>query len=184
MEETNQLTLQITCKGYTTVELDELHELQDPEEPLKDLYEKDYVRLRNSLTKFGFTFPVFYWQDPEGTKWIVDAHQRKKTLKKMRDEHWIIPPLPADEIMATDKIEAKQKLLLQESTFGRMTQEGYDHFVEDVPMDDISDMLSLPVMTSMPDENREGVGGEPTHHHDLQEVVCPNCQHRFTPEVV
>src|SRR5579859_2514308 len=130
----------ISCQGATTVSLDDLQELQGN---LKDLTEANYVKLRNSLIQFGFTFPLFFWEDEQHTKWIVDAHQRKRTLLKMRDEGYTIPPLPADPIFAKDKIEAKEKLLLLNSRYGQITQEGFDEFVSDVPIDDISDMLVM-----------------------------------------
>lgn len=150
----NPLDLKITCQGFTTVELDELNDLQGN---LKDLSEENYVRLRNSMVEFGFSFPVFMWVDETGKKWIVDAHQRKRVLLKMREEGIVIPPLPADIIHAKDKIEAKKKLLLHESHYGKLTQEGYDEFfVEsgfEFKEDEISDFLDLPDIFKEPEES-------------------------------
>lgn len=165
-------SINITCQGATTVELDELNDLQGN---LKDLTDEDYAKLRNSITQFGFSFPIFLWVDPEGKKWIVDAHQRKRVLRKMREEGIIIPPLPADLIYAKDKIEAKEKLLLHESHFGKLTQEGYDEFITDIPMDDISDMLAIDgVMTEENQEEKKEFSPK------SQEVKCPACGHEFT----
>jgi hypothetical protein len=182
MDEQNQRILQITCAGNTVVPLEELHDLQGE---LKDLSEVNYVKLRNSITKFGFSFPIFYWEDQDGTKYTLDSHQRQRTLLKMQAEGWTIPPLPADPIHAKDKAEAKTKLLLLNSKFGKITQEGYDAFISDINVEEIGDMLALPDIWQENEtvQDRQGVGGEPTHKHDQPiEVTCPACSHTFTVE--
>lgn len=185
MDEANQRILQISCQGHTAVPLAELVDLQGD---LKDLTEVNYVKLYNSMVKYGFSFPVFYWEDSTGVKWTIDSHQRQRTLRKMESEGWTIPPLPADPIFAKDKAEAKQKLLLLNSKYGKMTQEGYDAFTSDLPDDDLADMLALPDVwqeneTTGDRTDRQGVGGEPTHKHDQPvQATCPNCQHQFTIE--
>lgn len=176
-----QLTIQIACKGYTVVPLDELHDLQGN---LKDLTEENYVRLRNSMTKYGFSFPVFMWADPQdGKKYIVDAHQRLRTLRKMKQEGWTIPDLPADIVEAKDRVEAKKKLLLLNSRYGKMTREGFDEFVDEVGFEvdgaDIEDLLSLPEIEMRIDDEQEQ-DKTANENTDLREVTCPNCSHKFT----
>jgi hypothetical protein len=167
--------LRITCAGHTSVELDDLHDLQGE---LKELSEDNYLKLRNSLTRFGFSFPVFYWESPEGTKYILDAHQRVRVLKVMRNEGITIPPLPADPIHAESLTEAKEKLLLLNSKIGTITQEGFDTFTADMPIEDIADLLSIPeVMIEGQDDSEEKEKSDPIK---TQEVVCPQCTHRFT----
>lgn len=120
--------IRIECEGSTTVTLDELRELQH----YKDLSDKNYDRLRTSIINLGFSFPVFFWEDKEGTKWIIDSHQRKRTLMKMRSEEgYMIPPLPAVRIFAKDREEAKKKLLAQESSYGDIQQEGLYEFINE-----------------------------------------------------
>ncbi len=167
--------LQITCTGVTTVGLDELTDLQGD---LKDLTEENYAKLRNSFTKYGFTIPFFYWEDPEGTKFVIDGHQRMRTLRAMRIEGIAIPPLPAIPIQAIDKIQAKEKLLLINSRYGDMTQEGFDQFVSDMPIDDLEDLLAIPdVMFGETETSEKEDKGDEIK---TQEVVCPACNHRFT----
>lgn len=154
----NQLTIEIACKGYTAFPLEELHDLQGN---LKDLTEENYVRLRNAMTKFGFSFPVFVWVDPtDNTKYIIDAHQRLRTLRKMKQEGWTIPDLPADIIEAKDRVEAKKKLLLLNSRYGKMTREGFDEFIDEVGFEvdnEIEDMLVLPEIEMWVDEENTQV---------------------------
>jgi hypothetical protein len=172
----DNLTLEITCEGATTVPVEELCDLQGN---LKDLTEENYVRLRNSMTKYGFSFPVFMWIDSEGKKWIIDAHQRLRTLKKMKEEGWVIPPLPADIIHADSRIQAKEKLLVLNSRYGKMTREGFDEFVDEVGFevpDTIEDMLVLPEI----DIEEQGEEKSANENTDLKEATCPSCGTKFT----
>lgn len=170
-------TIEIKCAGHTTVQLSELHDLQGN---FKDLTEDNYVKLRNSMVEFGFSFPIFYWQDEQGTKYIVDAHQRVRTLTKMQEEGWTIPPLPADPIYADSKIQAKEKLLLLNSQYGKITQEGWDEFTADLPMTDIEDLLEIPGLYE-PGEETNTTASSSTDTEE-KKVTCPNCQTVFSPQ--
>lgn len=120
-------SIRIACEGTLTVELDELAEMQH----YKDLTEQAYIKGKTSILELGFSFPIFIWED-NGIKWIIDAHQRKRILTKMRDEEgFTIPPLPAVRIQAANKTEAKKKILAQESQYGDITQEGLYEFINE-----------------------------------------------------
>jgi DNA modification methylase len=138
-------TVRIECTGATTVPLDDLKDLQGD---LKNLSEENYVKLRNSMDEFGFSFPVFMWEDKDGIKWIVDAHQRIKTLRKMRSEGYEVPPLPADYIHAKDRIEAKKKLLVLNSRYGEITESGLTDFINEegfeIAIEEMQDYLDYP----------------------------------------
>ncbi len=175
------MTVKIQCQGATTVGLDELFELQGN---LKDLTEENYVKLRNSITEYGFSFPIFFWTDPEGKKLIIDSHQRKRTLLKMRDEGWTIPPLPADPIFAADKTEAKKKLLLLNSRFGKIQLEGYEEFINEADSmitDSFKEEIEIPEITLWGDPERFNTPKDETTPTDstTRQVVCPNCSHQF-----
>lgn len=171
--------LKIACQGATTVQLDELHDLQGD---LKDLTEANYVKLRNSMTQYGFSFPIFIWIDIDGTKYTVDAHQRTRTLKKMREEGITIPPLPADIIHAESKTEAKKKLLLLNSRYGKITEEGFQAFTQEpgfeIESQEIADMLEIPEIDLSYGEEGD-MDDSPT---EQKLVECPNCKLKFTPE--
>lgn len=169
-------SIEISCQGNTTVELDELNDLQGN---LKDLTDEDYAKLRNSIVTYGFSFPVFIWVDQEGKKWTLDANQRKRTLQRMREEGITIPPLPADIIQAKDKTQAKEKILLLNSQYGKITEEGLYEFIneEDSKIDEtIGDMLSIPEW-----DKEFGTGEEESGDGKKKEITCPACQHVFVP---
>lgn len=171
-------TLTVSCQGATTVSIDELTDLQGD---LKDLSEENYVKLRNSMTKFGFSFPFYMWVDTDGTKYITDGHQRIRTLRKMRSEGIAIPELPADYVYAKDKQEAKQKLLLLNSQYGKFTQEGWDAFTFDINMDEINDLLVIPEMSINYTDPTKSDPQEGEQPDEKKEVTCPECGAHFTP---
>ncbi len=176
----NSLVVRIECKGAESIDLDEFNNLQGS---LKTLLESDYVKLRNSITEYGFSFPIFYWQDEQGVKWVIDAHQRLFTLRKMKSEGWTVPPLPADPIYAKDKIEAKKKLLILQSRYGKITETGMADFLtepgNEIEFSDISDLLSYPEgdFGSTDQSTETGSGNQ---DEEIKTVTCPNCNHSFT----
>lgn len=174
-------TIKITCTGAVTVPLEELADLQGN---LKDLTEDNYTKLRNSIFEYGFSFPVFFWQDEHGVKWLLDANQRKRVLLRMRDEGFIIPELPANPIHATSKEDAKKRLLLLNSRYGHMTQEGFDEFIADVQFGNIADLLDIPdvmfegqSVQDFADKNKEVDIKELAKNLNIE---CPKCGFAFS----
>jgi len=185
--------LVISCTGAFNVELDEILELQGN---LKDLSEDNYIKLAYSMIDYGFSFPFFLWIDQEGKKWIVDAHQRKRTLTRMRNVgimkdgellKFTIPPLPAVQIHAKDKIEAKKKLLLLNSRYGKMTREGYDEFIDDpdsqILEEDMADLIEIPEVQmwdandtpQAPNTDSSGSSDDATNPAKVRQLQCPHC---------
>lgn len=121
-------TIRVTCEGSFSVNIDDLHELHS----YKDLTEEAYQRAKTSILELGFSFPIFVWVDSLNQHYIIDAHQRKRVLTRMRDmEGYTIPLLPAVKIHAKDKVEAKKKILAQESQYGDITEEGLYEFINE-----------------------------------------------------
>ena len=124
--------IKIRCNGFESLPIESLTELQGG---LKELSTKNYERLKNSILKYGFSFPAFIWQN-KNKKYIIDAHQRVRTIKKMIDEGYRIEQsngdikdeIPCDYIFAADKKEAKEKLLQLNSQYGKITYEGLYEF--------------------------------------------------------
>lgn len=119
--------IRIECEGTTTVSLDELKELHN----FKDRTREHYAKFKASVLELGFSFPIFFWEDQEGVKHIIDAHGRKQFLMEMRTEGYKVPPLPAVRIFAKDKVEAKKKLLAHESRYGKIQEEPFYEFMNE-----------------------------------------------------
>lgn len=97
---------------------------------LKDLSVDNYNKLKKSITENGIIVPFFVWQSPDGNK-LLDGHQRKRVLTKEGYKGNV----PVVYIEADNLQDAKQKLLVISSQYGRITQEGYDEFTFDLPED-------------------------------------------------
>lgn len=88
---------------------------------LKDLSAREYQKLKKSLTEFGIIVPFFVWRQ---TSQLIDGHQRLRLFER---EGWQID-VPVVFIDAETEDEAKKRLLVVSSQYGRVTQEGWDNF--------------------------------------------------------
>lgn len=96
---------------------------------LKSFSDSAYQKLKSRILEVGFKYAFYYWQDSDGTKYIMDGHHRKKALLKMQDEGISIPEYyPAIQIEAKSKKEAAKELLQLNSNYGKMTFEGLKGF--------------------------------------------------------
>mgnify|MGYP001570317513 CR=1 FL=1 len=136
------MEIRVTCSANSTIDLDQIYSLQGD---LKSLSEEDFEKLKKSILRYGISFPIFLWQQKDKAR-ILDGTQRDKVLKKMREEGYKIPSLPVDLIEAKDETEAKEKILLISSQYGRMTDESFKDFLAgsmiDFPV--IEGILALP----------------------------------------
>src|SRR3990172_5699519 len=112
-------------KNLPTVDYRALKELQGN---LKDLTEANYAKLKKSMEEFGFIAPLFIWKNGK-ERMIVDAHQRVRVLRTEKATPY---ELPYVEIEAENKKEAKKKLLVISSQYGRITVEGFEEFGADL----------------------------------------------------
>ncbi|MBT9164550.1 MAG: hypothetical protein DDT23_00551 [candidate division WS2 bacterium] len=65
--------IRITCKYNELVDIGTLKDFQGS---LKTLSKEGYEKLKLSIQKYGFTFPIFVWKH-RGKYNIIDGHQRK-----------------------------------------------------------------------------------------------------------
>ena len=130
--------IQIRCKGTSALPLDFFQNLQGN---LKELRESEYKKLRRSIEKYGFRFPIFVWGNM-----ILDGHQRILVLKKMISDGWSIDPLPVIEIEAENEKEAKHLLLLISSRYGHITDDGLYEFImtSELNFDELKEEIDLP----------------------------------------
>lgn len=113
-------------------DIDDLHDFQGS---LKDLSMDNYDRLKRSILKLGFSFAVHAWENDDGKLFILDGHQRLRTLKKMRDDGYTVPNIPVVMVKATDFKQAREKVLAGTSQFGQMTGEGLYEFIAESGLD-------------------------------------------------
>ena len=106
--------IQITCTGSGVKPIEQLRDFQGG---LKTLRPEQLGKLKRSILKYGFTFPVFTWQDK-----ILDGHQRLFATKELVKEGYEIDDIPVVEIEAENKKEAGEKLLALNSQYENSKQ--------------------------------------------------------------
>lgn len=134
-------TLKIACIGHSQAALDAFTEFQGE---LKTLSAADYEALRHQMAEGGFSFPLNVWKDGDGL-FILDGHQRLRTLKKMQEEGWQIPELPYSLVEADSVQEAKRKLLAAASQYGKATEAGLAAFLKEVQITPIELAANFPL---------------------------------------
>lgn len=109
------------------VDIEDLHEFQGD---LKELFEADYLGLKNQILDKGIAFCPHVWKE-KGKLWLLDGHQRKRVLTKMRVEGYKVPKFPAIEVHAENFKKAKELVLAAASQFGRVTNDGLYGFMHE-----------------------------------------------------
>ena len=133
-------TIEIKCTTQDHLNLAEMTELQGT---LKERTDIDYDKIKLSIIKYGFSFPMFIWRDKKDKKnYLCDGHGRFATLCKMQKDGYEIPDLPVVYIECKDKKEAKQKLLRLNSQYGKMTRESVLEFASGLDLN--FEELALP----------------------------------------
>lgn len=131
-------TIEIACQAAGEISLSLLKTLQGD---LKILAKEDYERLKYEILRDGFSFPIAVWTDADsGNIYILDGHQRVKTLEKMRGEGYSIPQIPVVFVEAQDINQAKHKLLAAASQYGQVKADGLTEFLKDTTFN-VEDIL-------------------------------------------
>ena len=118
----------ITCKGQKYIPI---QNLQDFQGNLKELSIVQFEKLKESILKHGFSFPVFVWNNS-----ILDGHQRIFVVNDLLKNGYSIGKIPCVEIEAKDKKEAAEKLLFLNSRYAKITEDGLIGFIDEVGIDD------------------------------------------------
>jgi hypothetical protein len=119
--------IRIACKGATALDLEEFHEFQGE---LKTLSKPDYERLKKEIDANGFSFAVHVWKN-KGKHFILDGHQRLRTVKQMVAEGYRCPAIPISIVDADSLKQAKHKLLAAASQYGQVTGQGLYEFMHE-----------------------------------------------------
>jgi hypothetical protein len=122
---------------------------------LKDRTREQLHNLKSMILKYGFSFPIYIWQEGENY-FTLDGHGRDFICKELVKEGYHFKHkdgttstcLPCIFIDAKDRVEAKEKLLAVNSSFGTITEEGlYSYLFEpgyEMNFDEIKETLELP----------------------------------------
>ena len=119
--------IEIKCRGATTLNPSLLKDFQGN---LKSLSNDDFLRLKKQIVDLGFSEPISVWKHGKD-HFILNGHQRLRTIQKMMEEGWQCDALPCNLIEAKTKEEAKRKLLSLTSQYGKMERQGLYEFLQD-----------------------------------------------------
>jgi hypothetical protein len=132
--------IKITCKAADGMALDELYEFQGE---LKTISDDELEKLKKSIVKYGFSFPIFVWKSK-----ILDGHQRLKAVRQLIEQGYKVKgnKLPVVRIEAKNEKEAAEKLLLINSRYAKIDQEGFQVFTFDFDIDipEIGNFIDIP----------------------------------------
>jgi hypothetical protein len=151
--ENKTLKISSALAAFPTIDYRTLNAFQGD---LKELKEVEYRKLKLNLFGDGvipqneFFVPLMVWVEPKTKKpYILDGHQRINVIKSCNGEPYELPYIP---IEAKNKVEAKKKLALVNSQYGRITRDGWDGFMHDVDVDWVRGMTTLEAFTLPPIE--------------------------------
>lgn len=132
------MKIPITCQ---VTEYETLLRLKEFQGGLKSISKTELEKIKASILKYGFSFPVFVWELN-----ILDGHQRLAAVKELIEEGHEIDAIPIVRIIAKNEKEAAEKLLILNSRYATITQHGFDDYIErvEIEMPEIEDIIHLP----------------------------------------
>jgi hypothetical protein len=101
---------------------------------LKVRDENDIKKIKESLIKYGISFPFFVW-NKDLTLYCLDGHGRRLALLELSQEGYVLPPIPIVRICVKNEEDAKQRMLRLNSRYGMVTKSSVLQFVENIEVD-------------------------------------------------
>jgi hypothetical protein len=173
----NDKQISIKCEGSSYLELEQMNKLQGN---LKAIDKNHLDDLKQSLIKHGIPFPFSIWKDKKDKFWIIDGTHRFLALSALKADGFFIPPLPVITIIAANKKEASQFVLISNSTYAHMTSESLSDFMIDFELSlpdleflDLPD-LDMRIFNLEQDEFNPDDSGD-SGDTPKPEKRCPHC---------
>lgn len=123
----------IEVKCYTT-DVRKLTGLRAFQGGLKKRTEADVAAITETLAADGLLTPFIIWQAEDGTEYLLDGHGRQQAAVNMAldDPSIMEQEFPVVVVKAATEDEAKQQLLLINSSYGKITRQGFNVFTQGV----------------------------------------------------
>lgn len=125
-------TVRVNLAGVANLPLEALHAFQ---EDIKILTDERYESLKEEILQDGFSFSPHVFFDSEGKAWILDGHQRRTCLERMKEEGYDIPLIPCMEVEAQDLEHARRLVLAGTSQYGTFQPKKVAEFVKKTGID-------------------------------------------------
>ena len=138
--------ISITCEGKSLMSLSEIKELQGR---LKELSVRGYEKLKRTIAKEGFAFPIGVAVIDGKPYGILDGHQRLRTVRQMtQKEGYSLPggKLPVSFTQCKDKAQAGRLILSAISQYAKTKDEGLYEFANEFKIDpkSLTDDFDIP----------------------------------------
>lgn len=118
----------VRCETKHTLTLEGLSSMAFQPDDFKIFPPESKEKLKRSLVTNGIFVPIFVWKEKQK---ILDGHHRVRVLVEMSEDGVGIPKdIPVVMISATDEKDAAKKVLLMNSRYAQITQEGFEAFIE------------------------------------------------------
>lgn len=175
--------IKIECVAADALDIEDLAPFQGA---FKGLTADNYKRLRANLVAVGITAAFTVWKF-KGKNYILDGHQRRSALLKMRLEGWVIPPVPVTWTNCRDERHARVKVLSLASTYGQVTEDSLQDFTKlaGLQMGDLMGTFNFPDidLPGLVDSLKKSPKGAPKEGQAKRSKLvhkCPKCNHRFS----
>jgi hypothetical protein len=148
----NDKIIEITCDVKDYLDVGAFTPLQGN---LKTKTEDQLRKLKNQIIRYGFSFPLYVCK-VGSNNFTMDGHGRDIVTHRLKEEGYrFMKPggetgyfLPVVYVFAKDKVEAKEKLLALNSSYGTISDEGLEEFLNEknfeIYLPEIKDDLELP----------------------------------------
>lgn len=165
--------IRIECQGAGTLALDVIEPFQGG---LKKRGKVEIDQIATSILTYGFSFPFFIWRH-EGHMYCLDGHGRILGLQELGRRGYDLPDFPVCYIEARDELEAKQKLLRNESRYGLMTVDTVLEFMDgiEIKTDEISLAEGTLLITPISEVDIASFFNTPDNTKKKTPRVCPHC---------
>lgn len=166
--------IQIKCEANKYYKLDELNFFQGK---LKSITEDNFKKLKQSIVKNGLPLAFHVWIDSKGKVWIVDGHHRFLALKALVDDGYNVDTIPCNLVMASNRKEAAQVVLISNSKYAEMSDESLSDFMIDfeLKIDDL-DFLDIKELKNFaPIFDDANFNPSESVEADKKHKVCPHC---------
>jgi len=178
----------ITCGYQDILSPSQILDLQSN---LKTKTRSQLDKLKNQILKYGFSFPLFVWQNDEKI-YSIDGHGRRFVVEELLKDGYrfkyedgtICDKIPVVMIQAKDRQEAKEKLLAVNSNYGTFTEDGLYSFLNEPNFELNFDELKVDLELPGIDLEYYMKGYEPDNKEkEIDELEteneCPKCGYKW-----
>ncbi len=121
----------VKCTGSDYVDIEKMSWFQGK---LKTISDKKFSDLKESIKKNGIVSPFYIWKH-DGKVDLSDGHHRYMALGELKKEGYAVPKMPICEILAKDKKEAAEMILIHNARYAKMNEESFSDFMIDFGLD-------------------------------------------------